>query len=114
MNTEEKKVVWSLQNNKRTEAERNVFKPTGVKKKQLTTWQYIVISLLVVLISSFSLTFLAEESSKICFIPNFCFQSKENIVLHTLYIFGNILIVLLAIIVAYAIGKKIGDKIKKE
>ncbi|MBU2941018.1 hypothetical protein KO494_15815 [Lacinutrix sp. C3R15] len=114
MSTEEKKVVWSLQNNKRTEAERNVFKPTGVKKKQLSTLQYIIISLLVVLISSFSLTFLAEESSKICFIPSFCFQSKENTLLYTLYIFGNILIVLLAIIVAYSIGKKIGDKIKKE
>ena len=28
---EAKKVIWSLQNNKRTEAERNVFEPTGKK-----------------------------------------------------------------------------------
>lgn len=28
---EAKKVIWSLQNNKRTEAERNVFAPTGKK-----------------------------------------------------------------------------------
>ena len=28
---EAKKVIWSLQHNKRTEAERNVFKPTGKK-----------------------------------------------------------------------------------
>lgn len=114
MNTEEKKVVWSLQNNKRTEAERNIFKPTGIKKKQVKASQYIIISLLIILVSSFSMTFIAEKSSKICFIPSFCFQSKENIFLHTLYIFINILIVLLTIIVAYIIGKKIGDKIKKE
>ncbi|WP_452228722.1 MULTISPECIES: hypothetical protein [unclassified Lacinutrix] len=113
MSTEEKKVVWSLQNNKRTEAERNVFKPTGIKKKQVSTSQYIVISLLVVLISSFSLTFMVEESSEICFMSSFCFQSKENIFLYTLYVFFNIIIILLAIIVAYIIGKKIGNKIKR-
>lgn len=113
MNTQDKKVVWSLQNNKRTEAERNVFKPTGIKKKQVSTSQYIVISLLVILISSFSLTFIVEESSEICFISRFCFQSKENIFLYTLYVFFNIIIVLLAIIVAYIIGKKIGNKIKR-
>lgn len=114
MSTEEKKVVWSLQNNKRTEAERNVFKPTGIKKKQLTKSQYIIISLLVILISSFSMTFIAEKTSEICFVSNFCFQSNENIFLYTLYIFFNILIVLLAIIVAYIIGKKLGNKLKKE
>ncbi|WP_452226091.1 hypothetical protein [Lacinutrix cladophorae] len=114
MSTEEKKVVWSLQNNKRTETERNVFKPTGVKKKQLSKVQYLVISIFVILISSFSLTFLTEKSSEICFIPSFCFQSKENIFLYTLYIFLNIIIILLGIIVAYIIGKKLGEKIKKE
>ena len=28
---EAKKIIWSLQNNKRSEAERNVFQPTGKK-----------------------------------------------------------------------------------
>ncbi|WP_055442824.1 hypothetical protein [Lacinutrix himadriensis] len=112
MSSEDKKVVWSLQNNKRTEAERNVFKPTGIKKKQLSGKQYLVISVFVILISSFSLTFMVEESSEVCFISSFCFQSKENIFLYTLYIFFNIIIVLLTIIVAYIIGKKIGNKIK--
>jgi len=29
VDNEAKKVIWSLQHNKRTEAERNVFEPTG-------------------------------------------------------------------------------------
>lgn len=31
---EAKKVIWSLQENKRSEEERNVFKPTGKKSKK--------------------------------------------------------------------------------
>jgi len=114
MSTEDKKAVWSLQNNKRTEEERNIFKPTGVQKKKITPLQYVVISLLVILISSFSMTFMTEKASEICLIPSFCFNTKQDVILYTLYIFANIIIVLGAIIIAYIIGKKLGNKIKKD
>ena len=108
----DKKQVWSLQNNVRTEEERNVFKPTGKKPKNKTL-SYILVSLLVVFVSSFALTFLQTKSTEICFTSSFCFNSKENILLYTIYIFLNIIIVVLAILVAYLIGRKLGNLIKR-
>ena len=108
----DKKQVWSLQNNVRTEEERNVFKPTRKKPKNKTL-SYILVSLLVVFVSSFALTFLQTKSTEICFTSSFCFKSKENILLYTIYIFLNIIVVVLAILVAYLIGRKLGNLIKR-
>ena len=107
-----KKNVWTLQNDKRSEDERNAFKPTGKKPKSKTRG-YVIWALVVVLISSFALTFLQEGSKEICFISSFCFTSKEDVLLYTFYIFLNIIIVVLAILVAYIIGRYLGNLIKR-
>ena len=46
-----KKVIWSLQNNKRTEQERNVFQPTGKKpiRKEI---KYFTVAFFVLLLLS--------------------------------------------------------------
>ena len=72
-----KKTIWSLQSDKRSEEERNVFKPTGKHPKNKTL-AYIIWALVVVLISSFALTFLQEASKEICFTSGFCFDSKKK------------------------------------
>jgi len=107
---EEKKTVWSLQNDVRTEEERNVFKPTGKKPKKKNTL-YVIVSLLIIFAASFSLTFLQETSKEICLTESYCFMSDDKL-MYSLYIFGNIVIVVLAILVAYIFGKKIGERFK--
>jgi len=107
-----KKTIWSLQSDKRSEEERHVFKPTGKQPKNKTL-AYIIWALVVVLISSFALTFLQEASKEICFTSSFCFNSKEDVFLYTFYIFLNIIIVVLAIFGAYIIGKKLGNILKR-
>ena len=107
----EKKTVWSLQNNKRSEAERNVFKPTGKAPKNKTL-TYIIWVIVVLFAASFSLTFLQEDAIDVCLTSTFCFNSKDSLGLFALYIFMNIVILVLAIFGAYIIGKKIGDKFK--
>lgn len=106
---EEKKTVWSLQNDKRTEAERNVFKPTGKQPKNKTK-MYLFWAIIIVFAASFSLTFLQEKAIEVCLTSEFCFDSKENILLYALYIFVNILVIVLAIFGAYIVGKKIGKR----
>ena len=108
----DKKNVWTLQNDKRSEDERNVFKPTGKQPKSKTRG-YVIWALVLILISSFALTFLQEESKEICFISSFCFKSNEDVLLYTFYIFLNIIIVVLAILVAYIIGRYLGNLIKR-
>ncbi|MBT8260233.1 MAG: hypothetical protein HKO92_01210 [Flavobacteriaceae bacterium] len=108
----DKKPVWSLQNSIRTEEERNVFKPTGKKPKDKLV-SYIFSTILVVLVSSFALTFLQTKQAEICFTSNFCFNSKDDILLYTIYVFLNIIIVVLAILAAYLIGRKLGNIIKR-
>lgn len=106
---EEKKTIWSLQNDKRTEAERNVFQPTGKQPKSKTK-AYVFWAIIVIFAASFSLTFLQEEAIEVCLTSTFCFDSKANLFLYALYIFVNIMIVVLAIFGAYIIGKKIGKR----
>ena len=107
-----KKATWSLQNDVRSEEEQNVFTPTG-KRPENKILSYIIWSFVVVLISSFTLTFLQEEAKEICFTPNLCFNSKDNVLTYTFYVFLNIIIVVLAIIGAYIIGKKLGNLLKR-
>jgi len=106
------KTVWSLQSDKRSEEERNVFKPTGKQSKNKTII-YIFWALAVFLISSFALTFLQEKSKEICFTSGFCFNSKKDVLLYTIYIFLNIIVLVLAILVAYIIGRNLGNLIKR-
>jgi CDP-diglyceride synthetase len=103
-----KKVIWSLQNNKRSEEERNVFQPTGKKpiRKEI---KYFVVSFFVLLLLSFLLTQFSTDNEEICITEDFCFFSKDNAAYYTLYVFANIVIVILAIAFAYFIGKKLGN-----
>jgi preprotein translocase subunit SecE len=111
MSNSPKKTVWSLQDNKRTEDQRNAFKPTG-KKPRNKTLQYILVAILVLFVVSFLLLQIYEETLETCIIDAFCINSKEDVLLYTLYVFLNILIVVLAIVGAYAIGRKLALYIK--
>ncbi len=106
---EAKKVIWSLQNNKRSEEERNVFQPTGEKpiRKEI---KYFVVSFFVMLLLSFLLTQFSTQNEEICLTDDFCFFTKDNTVYYTLYVFGNLLVLILGIFMAYKIGKKLGNK----
>jgi hypothetical protein len=105
---EAKKVIWSLQHNKRTEAERNVFQPTG-KKPMNKNVVYILSALGITFLMSFALSQFSKETTHFCFlIESYCFNSTENPVAYTFYIFMNLWILILGIGVAYLIGKKIG------
>ena len=108
---EAKKVIWSLQNNKRSEEERNVFKPTGKKpiRKEI---KYFAVSFFVLLLLSFLLTQFSTENEEIRITNDFCFFSKDSVLLYTLYVFGNLLIIIIGLFIAYKIGKKIGDKLQ--
>lgn len=108
---EEKKTVWSLQNDVRTEEERNVFKPTGKQPKKKNNALYVIVFLLVIFAASFSLTFLQDTSKEICLTESYCFMSDDRL-MYSFYIFGNIVIVVVAILIAYIIGKKIGERFK--
>lgn len=109
---EAKKVIWSLQNNKRTEEERNAFKPTG-KKPMNKNLVYILSALVITFLMSFALSLFSKETTQFCFlIDTYCFNSTENPIAYTFYIFMNLWILILGIAIAYLIGKKIGDRFK--
>ena len=108
---EAKKVIWSLQNNKRSEEERNAFKPTG-KKPRNKNVVYLLSALGITLLMSYVLSLFSRETVRFCFlIDSYCFNSTENPILYTLYVFMNLWILILGITIAYLIGKKIGDRV---
>ncbi|TYA54788.1 hypothetical protein [Formosa maritima] len=111
MSNSPKKTVWSLQDNKRTEEQREAFKPTG-KKPRNKTLQYILVFILVLLVMSFLLIQIYEETLETCIVDTFCINSNDNILLYTLYVFVNMSMVILAIAGAYVIGKKLGNYFK--
>jgi len=109
---EAKKVIWSLQNNKRSEAERNVFQPTG-KKPMNKNVLYAVSAVTITLLVSFVLTHFATQSTEFCFLlESYCYNSTEHPIAFIFYIFMNIWILILGVGVAYLIGKKLGNKFK--
>lgn len=109
---EAKKVVWSLQINKRTEKERNVFKPTG-KKPMNKNVVYILVSVVVLMLLSFLLTQFNTVNKEFCFwINSYCYSSVNDKSLYVFYIFLNLLILIIGFITAYLVGKKLGNKFK--
>jgi len=111
MSNSPKKTIWSLQDNKRTESERNAFKPTGKKPKNKTV-QYVAVALLVLFGLSFLLIKIYEETLETCLWESFCINSKDNVLLYTVYVFLTMCIIIGSIIGAYALGKRLGHKIK--
>ena len=109
---EAKKVIWSLQNNKRSEEERNVFKPTG-KKQMNKNLKYVLTSIVVLFLMSFLLTQFNSEEKEFCFLlDSLCYYSSEDKLLFVLYTFLNLLIIIIGLFAAYIIGKKLGNKYK--
>lgn len=107
-----KKVIWSLQNNKRSDEDRKVFEPTG-KKPMNKNVVYVFSSLLITFLLSYVLTFFSTENLNFCFLfDNYCFNSHENPIAFILYIFMNGWILILGVGIAYLIGKKLGDRFK--
>jgi hypothetical protein len=110
---EAKKVIWSLQNNKRSEAERNVFQSTGKKtmNKKNLVYSFFVIG--ITLLISFVLSQFGSPSTDFCFLlETYCYNSIEHPIAYTFYIFINLWILILGIGIAYLIGKKLGNRFK--
>ena len=106
------KKTWSLQNDKRTEEERNVFKPTGKTSKNNTPI-YLLSLAGVFLLVSFLMTYFSDKKMEACLTDTYCLNSKDNVLVYTFYVFFNIVIVMLAIFGAYIFGKRFADLIKK-
>ena len=112
MNADEeaKKVLWSLQNNKRTEEERVNFQPTGRKPKSNGP-KYVAIVLLGILALSFVMTQFQKSIISVCLTDDFCFNSQQDTVLYTLYVFATNVILVFGIYFAYKIGKRISERL---
>ena len=82
---EAKKVIWSLQNNVRSEEERNVFKPTG-KKPKSNNWKYVTVVLIGLFSVSYLMTQFQKEAITICLTSDFCFNSQQDRLLRFLTI----------------------------
>ncbi len=109
---EAKKIIWSLQNNKRSEAERNVFLPTG-KKPMDKNLLYLILAIGISLLVSFVLSQFTSQSTEFCFLlESYCYNSIQHPIAYTFYIFTNIWIIILGIGIAYLIGKKLGNRFK--
>lgn len=106
--------TWSLQNNLRTENERNSFKPTGKSPKQRSHTLYVFSLILLFFVVSFIMSYFSETTLEACLTDTFCFNSKENLLLYTFYVFFNFVIVILAITIAYIFGKRFADLIKPQ
>ncbi|MFL0352317.1 hypothetical protein [Xanthomarina sp. GH4-25] len=111
MSNSPKKTVWSLQDNKRTEDQRNAFKPTGIKPRNKTL-QYILVSILIMFVLSFLLIQIYEDTLEVCITDTFCINSIDDVLLYTLYVFANIFLVVLSIVGAYAFGRKLARYFK--
>ncbi len=107
----QKKTTWSLQDNKRTETQRNAFKPTGKIPKNKTL-KYVLTVILVLLLLSYSLVQMYNEPLQTCLTSEFCISSIDNPILYTLFVFCNIAIIVLAFILAYIVGKKLRSILK--
>lgn len=111
MKDSQKKTTWSLQDNKRTETERDAFKPTGKSPKNKTL-KYVLVFLGLMLVSSYLLVLLYDETLQTCLTKEFCINSVDNPIWYALYVFFNMAIVILAIAAAYVIGKELRKILK--
>lgn len=111
MSNSQQKQSWSLQDNERSKDQRDRFKPTGKQPGNYTGY-YILSAIFVMLLISVILTLSSKQTLEACLFTGFCFNSKDNVVLYTLYVFATLFIIVFAIISAYLIGKKIGESYK--
>ena len=83
VDSEAKKVIWSLQNNVRSEEERNVFKPTG-KKPKSNGPKYVAVVLIGLLAISFVMVQFQKAAVDVCITPAFCINSEDDLLLYVL------------------------------
>jgi len=107
-----KKVLWSLQNNKRNQEERNAFKPTG-KKPKSNGPKYVTVVLIGLLALSFLMTQFQKTTINVCITSTYCIDSEHDTFQYVLYVFITNVIVVFGIYFAYKIGVWIGEKLKK-
>ena len=105
-NNSQKKTTWSLQDNKRSESERNAFKPTGKTPKN-KTWKYVLGVTVVLLLLSYALVQIYKDPLQTCLTADFCINSIDDRLLYTLFIFSNMAVVILAFVGAYLVGNKL-------
>lgn len=106
---EAKKVIWSLQNNVRSEEERNVFKPTG-KKPKSNNWKYVAVVLIGLLAISYVMVQFQKKEIYVCFISDFCFNSQQEKLFYIVYVFITNVILVFGIYFAYRLGKWLANK----
>lgn len=107
---EAKKVIWSLQNNVRSEEERNVFKPTGNKPKS-NNWKYVSVVLIGLLTVSYLMTQFQKNVLSICITQTFCIDSEQDKMLYVGYVFITNVVLVFGIYFAYRIGKWLANKL---
>ncbi|QDO93855.1 hypothetical protein FNB79_07625 [Formosa sediminum] len=112
MSNYQQKQSWSLQDNKRSEAEREAFKPTGKTSRKLSKL-YVIVAVLITYLTSLTLTVGSKKTLETCLTSEFCFNSKDNVFLYALYVFSTIAIIGGVIFVAYKFGKRFGNAIKQ-
>ncbi|AWM12896.1 hypothetical protein NHF50_03110 [Flavobacterium sp. NRK F10] len=110
VDSEAKKVIWSLQNNVRSEEERNVFKPTG-KKPKSNTLKYVLVVLTGLLAISFVMAQFQKTAVDVCIVSDFCINSEQDALLYVLYVFINVVLVVFGIYFAYRIGKYLAGRL---
>lgn len=107
---EAEKVIWSLQNNKRSKGKKELFTPTG-KTPRKNNWKYITVVLLGLFsLSALLYTFL-DKTVKICWNSTYCFTSENNPVQYIFYIFINVVVITFGIYFAYRIGNYLAKKL---
>lgn len=106
---EAKKVIWSLQNNVRSEEERNVFKPTG-KKPNSNNWKYISVVLIGLLSVSYLMIQFQKKAITVCLTSDFCFNSQQDKLFYIVYVFITNVILVFGIYFAYRLGKWLANK----
>ncbi|MFB9054365.1 hypothetical protein ACFFVB_14855 [Formosa undariae] len=112
MSNSQQKPSWSLQDNKRSEDQRKAFKPTGKTPKKSTA-KYIVSVILVTFLASLSLTVGSQKKLEACLFSDFCFNSKDDVLVYSLYVFSTITIIVITIFIAYKFGKRFGEQVKQ-
>ncbi|WP_299778523.1 hypothetical protein [uncultured Formosa sp.] len=112
MSSSQQKPSWSLQDNKRSETEREAFKPTGKAPKRLSK-MYVGIVILITYLTSLTLTVGSKKTLEMCLTSDFCFNSKDNVFLYSFYVFSTIAIIVLVIFIAYKFGKRFGNAVKQ-
>ncbi len=112
IDNEAKKVLWSLQNNKRNDEQRDAFKPTGKKPKK-NGLKYVTVVLFALFVVSFLLVQFQKEVVTVCITNEFCIDSEYDKWLYILYVFVTNIILVFGIYFAYKLGINLAKIIKK-